>query len=89
MNLKRLSNLVLAEMLFAVLMVVVGCVLPLTLLNSAVLKHRDLLYALEAVAVGGLGLQLLIYVTKASRRPLKLYLAIALLATGLVLLTAV
>jgi hypothetical protein len=89
MNLGRLKNYVLAEMLFAALMISVGCVLPLSILHSQALKHRSLLYVLEALAIGGLGLQLLIYITKASRRPLRLYLGIALLSTGVVLLIAV
>ena len=88
MNLKRLKNIALAEFLFALLMLCVGCLLPLAFLHNGSLKHQNGLYALEALALGGLGLQLMIYVTKASSRPLRLYLGIALLATGLVLLVA-
>lgn len=88
MNFKRLNNYVAAELLFAILMIIVGSFLPLSLLRYSSLKHRSLLYVLEVLAIGGLGLQLFIYVTKASRRPLRLYLGISLVATGLVLLLA-
>jgi hypothetical protein len=87
-NLKRLKSYVLAEMLFALLMISIGCVVPLIGLKQANLKHQAALYAVEALALGGLGLQLVIYILNIRRRPLRLYLGISLLATGLVLLIA-
>ncbi|MBX4197165.1 hypothetical protein KW801_01250 [Candidatus Saccharibacteria bacterium] len=88
MNLKRLKSYVLAEMLFAVLMIGIGCAIPLIIRNNPELKHRDLLYALEVLATGGLVLQLGIYILNTSRKPLRLYLLVSLLATALGLMAA-
>lgn len=64
---------------FSIFMVLSGSLLPLVLIKTKSSINNTSLYGLEAVAAGGLGLQFLIYLTKSVQRPLKLYMAAAIL----------
>ena len=72
--------------LFSLFMLVAGSLLPLILLKKQPTRNQSAIYSLEVVAVGGLGLQFLIYLMNWSRRPLMLYLVAAAIVVTTVLL---
>ena len=78
----------LASIGFSIFMVLSGSLLPFVLMKTRSSINNTPLYGLEIVVAGGLGLQFLIYLTKANRRPLKLYMAAAVIVVPCLALAA-
>jgi hypothetical protein len=70
----------LGGIIFSLIMIATGSLLPLILLKTQPAKNQIVVYGLELVAAAGLGLQFLIYLMNWSRRPLSLYLVAAVLS---------
>ena len=75
---RKIQKKALMEAGYASLMIVIGVILPLTISNHYNAFKPAPLYALELVALLGLGLQFLSYLTKTNRRLLTVYFWLAL-----------
>lgn len=78
-----------AEIGYSGLMLVVGVVLPVYFLKKTPGASHFGIFSLELLAVGGLGLQFIIYLAKSSKRPQELYLVGFLIAVPVVFLAVV